>query len=63
MGSGGFCVCLKCDRRFPHERGQRCLDQRCPDCGGALVREESAHHQQIESRHRQADRANVPQKP
>lgn len=50
MGSGGFCICPKCGKRFPHQQGVPCLDARCRDCGAALVREGSAHHLEIQQR-------------
>ncbi len=50
MGAVGFCICPKCGRRAPHRSGVPCLEERCPDCGSALVREGSPHHQQIEAR-------------
>jgi len=50
MGSGGFCVCPKCGRRFPHQRGVPCLNERCEDCGVALVREGSAHYEEISAK-------------
>jgi hypothetical protein len=50
LGAGGFCVCPKCGRRFPHQRGVPCLEERCDGCGTALVREGSAHHQEITAR-------------
>jgi len=56
MGAGGSCLCPKCERRFPHQRGVPCLNERCPDCGTALVREGSAHHQQITQRRGNAAR-------
>jgi PHP family Zn ribbon phosphoesterase len=43
LGPGGFCVCVKCEHRVPHERGTPCLQMRCPTCGGRMVREGSAH--------------------
>jgi NAD-dependent SIR2 family protein deacetylase len=46
MGSGGYCVCLKCGEKVPHRRGIRCLDERCPQCGKAMVREGGAHHRE-----------------
>jgi len=50
MGAGGACVCAKCGARVPHRPGVPCMDERCPKCGVALVREGSAHHQEIEAR-------------
>ena len=50
LGAGGSCVCPKCGRKFPHERGMPCLQTKCEDCGCALVREGSAHHLEIEQR-------------
>jgi hypothetical protein len=40
FGPGGFCVCAKCGSKTPHQRGQKCTDLRCPDCGQPMVREE-----------------------
>lgn len=56
MGAGGSCLCPKCGRRFPHQRGVPCLNERCEDCGVALIREGSAHHQQIAQRRDNAAR-------
>lgn len=50
MGAGGACVCPKCGQRVPHNAGIPCIKERCPDCGVALVREGSPHHQEIQSR-------------
>jgi hypothetical protein len=50
MGGGGFCVCPKCGQRVPHQPGTPCLQERCPTCNVAMVREGSPHHQEIESR-------------
>ncbi len=44
MGSGGYCVCLKCGRREPHKSGVPCMKMRCPDCAGVMIREGSEHH-------------------
>jgi len=44
LGSGGSCVCLRCGARQPHLQGMPCLEQRCPECGAALMREGSPRH-------------------
>ena len=50
LGAGGTCICPKCGQRVPHSAGVPCLNERCPNCGVAMVREGSPHHQEIESR-------------
>jgi len=50
IGAGGFCICPKCGWRAPHRAGVPCLDERCPTCGVAMLREGSPHHQEVESR-------------
>ncbi len=50
MGTGGSCLCPKCGRHFPHHQGVPCLNERCEDCGVALIREGSAHHDEISKR-------------
>ena len=50
LGAGGFCLCPKCGQRTPHNPARPCLDERCATCGVALVREGSAHHEEIERR-------------
>ena len=34
----GDCVCPQCGRREPHQRGQPCVMQTCPQCGAAMTR-------------------------
>lgn len=46
MGPSGRCVCLKCGYSVPKKAGVPCLDERCPSCGTALVREGGAHYRQ-----------------
>ena len=55
MGVSGSCLCPKCGRRFPHNQGVPCLNERCEDCGVALIREGSAHHEEISKRRRAAE--------
>jgi hypothetical protein len=52
MGAGGTCVCLKCGHREPHRSGVPCMSVRCPDCGAAMLREGSPHHQEALARRR-----------
>lgn len=44
MGPAGNCVCLACGATKRHEPGLPCLEDRCPKCGKAMVREGSEHH-------------------
>ena len=46
LGVSGNCVCMKCGYSASKRAGIPCLDERCPTCGAALVREGGAHHQQ-----------------
>ncbi len=41
----GFCICLHCNTKVPHQPGVPCRDTRCPQCGKKMVRENSYHHQ------------------
>jgi NAD-dependent SIR2 family protein deacetylase len=45
MGSGGDCVCPKCETTIPHRRGVRCQEERCPECGAKMLRAGSDHHE------------------
>jgi predicted DNA-binding protein (UPF0251 family) len=38
-GPGGFCVCTKCGEKKVKQRGVPCTSQRCPKCGGMMVRD------------------------
>lgn len=46
LGAYGTCVCLKCGYSMVKKAGKPCLDERCPTCGTALVREGGTHFQQ-----------------
>ena len=37
-GPGGECVCPKCNKRAPHQRGVPCNTIVCPDCGIPMTR-------------------------
>lgn len=37
-GPGGSCVCPKCGKSVPHERGKPCFKIPCPDCGIFMIR-------------------------
>lgn len=45
MGPFGYCVCPKCEKKFPHGRGVKCQEERCPECGAKMLREGSYHYQ------------------
>ncbi|MFW6129267.1 MAG: hypothetical protein ACOC6P_03355 [Candidatus Aminicenantaceae bacterium] len=40
FGPGGYCVCAKCGAKVKHQRGVKCTDVKCPQCGHTMVREE-----------------------
>lgn len=42
---GGFCICIDCNLRIPHQEGVPCRDLTCTQCGRNLMRENSYHHQ------------------
>jgi uncharacterized protein len=41
----GFCICLGCNTRIPHQTGVPCKTSACPKCGKKMIRENSYHHQ------------------
>jgi len=41
----GFCICLDCNTRMPHQPGIPCRESSCPQCGKSMIRENSYHHQ------------------
>lgn len=38
-GPGGDCICPRCGKRKPHQRGVPCSQHKCPDCGATMTRE------------------------
>ena len=57
LGSGGQCICPKCETRVAHERGIPCQDERCPECGAKMLREGAEHHQLWLKKKRETDGA------
>lgn len=41
----GFCICIHCNTRTPHQKGVPCRETACPGCGKKMMREGSYHHQ------------------
>ena len=39
LGPSGMCVCSKCGKKIPHQRGTPCTKLECPDCGSIMFRE------------------------
>jgi uncharacterized protein len=37
-GPGGECVCSKCKHTVTHQRGQPCMNKKCPKCNSAMTR-------------------------
>jgi uncharacterized protein len=40
----GFCICLHCNTKSPHQPGVPCRERVCPQCGKKMIRENSYHH-------------------
>lgn len=38
LGAGGTCLCPRCGKTVPHQRGQPCTDMICPSCGASMAR-------------------------
>jgi hypothetical protein len=39
-GPGGYCICAKCGEKIPRQKGVKCTNMRCPNCGKPMIREE-----------------------
>jgi len=50
MGVGGYCICPKCGERIAHQRGIPCQEERCPECGAKMLREDSHHHELLKKK-------------
>jgi hypothetical protein len=40
FGPGGYCLCVKCGTKVPHQQGVKCTTLKCPECGHTMLREE-----------------------
>ena len=40
FGTGGYCVCAKCETKVEHRQGTKCTTIKCPECGHNMIREE-----------------------
>jgi uncharacterized protein len=40
----GFCICMDCNTKLPHQPGIPCREVDCPGCGKKMIRENSYHH-------------------
>ncbi|MBU4484025.1 DUF5320 domain-containing protein [bacterium] len=38
FGPGGECLCPKCGKKIPHQRGVPCTSINCPSCGSPMTR-------------------------
>jgi electron transport complex protein RnfB len=38
LGPGGNCVCTDCGHKISHKRGIPCSQEKCPKCGGKMIR-------------------------
>ena len=54
MGSGGVCVCPKCQTTLLHRQGVPCQEERCPECGAKMLRKGSEHYAMWRKRHGEA---------
>jgi uncharacterized protein len=50
LGPGGNCVCVKCGKMVTHKKGVPCSEEKCPDCGASMVRENSYHHELLKEK-------------
>jgi predicted RNA-binding Zn-ribbon protein involved in translation (DUF1610 family) len=50
MGPGGNCVCPKCNKEIPHQKGTPCMELKCPECGAKMLRKDSFHHQKVQEK-------------
>jgi len=55
MGEGGYCICPKCEKRIVHQQGTPCQEERCPECGAKMLREDSYHHELLKKKQANKD--------
>lgn len=39
-GPGGNCMCPNCGKTVPHQAGVPCTQQKCPECGTTMIRQQ-----------------------
>lgn len=42
LGNNGSCICNHCGTTIAHQRGIKCTDTVCPNCGNIMSRKESS---------------------
>ncbi len=50
------CICPGCNYKQLHKRGVPCMEEHCPKCGKAMMREHSYHHQQLIKKQNKEDK-------
>jgi len=38
-GPNGYCVCMSCGEKVPHQQGKPCNQMKCPKCGTLMTRQ------------------------
>lgn len=54
LGPEGYCLCPKCGFRKEHQPGVPCIQEHCPNCGSALIRQGSEHDRAIKQKKEKA---------
>jgi hypothetical protein len=52
QGLSGKCICVKCGYSSAKKRAIPCKEEKCPNCGTILLRENGFHHNQYLKRQR-----------
>jgi len=43
--TNGFCICVGCGTKIPHQKGTPCREVKCSQCGKKMLKEGNYHHQ------------------